>query len=622
VNYKAWQGTRTSYIQDIITDTHMIQNHRKNYTLILLPFLLASIAAGGLLLLSASTSPGYASTNDGNNSNNSMTTNPSSTLLPNSYSSSALGNTYATLDLTPNMIAAGGPIPPNYTIAQQEAECAAEQENPGWYPTLAPAEHHDSARSEMYPCAQFPGSYTGPNNVYAYPSPLSTYITPFSMATRGIDEMYIYGGAAADAKPPTGQTYVASVEPGTLDEKWRTYLNNGNITNEFYLQGAVYTLPDGTLAATAGHQLFKLNATTGAIIAKVTLPTGDNPASDSGFNGLSIFPGDGSLILKSFNRPVGCPLNGYSAAAYACPGAPASASPSVLSVVDPDTWKVLGWVQGTENSAGRITASQFEGKNYAYFAGSSNVFRYVWDGNNITLDETWGPVPYLKPGQTIAGAVEILGNWMILTTNGNPSNVPMSVVAISQANSSKLTTLDPIPLEPGQQSTYYAHGAVDPENNRIYAMDAGVHKAFAVNIDPSTGNMSVAWVESQWSQSYIMLIGPSYARVFVNTNMSSLVTQNVSEMKPGSIGANYKEQIQWRDAATGNLLAASDFFPSSASYADVPVGYGGLIYDITNIGNIIALQVLPATNVTSTTNADMASTTTTTTGQNSTSAAG
>jgi hypothetical protein len=381
-------------------------------------------------------------------------------------------------------------------------------------------------------------------------------------------------------------------------------------------------LPDGSLAATAGHQLFKLNATTGAVLAKVTLPTGDNPPTDSGFNGFSIFPGDGDIILKSFNRPVGCPLNRYSAAAYACPGAPASANPSVLSVVDPKTWKVLDWVQATENSAGRITASEFNGKNYAYFAGTSNVFRYVWDGNNITLDETWGPVSYLKPGQTIAGAVMILGDWMVLTTNGNPSNVPMSVVAISQANASKVTTLDPIPLEPGQQSTYYAHGAVDPENNRIYAMDAGVHKAFAVDIDPSTGNMSVAWVEPQWSQSYITLIGPSHNRVFVNTNMSSSVTQNVSEMKPGPIGANYNEQIQWRDAATGKLLAASDFFPSSASYADVPVGYGGLIYDLTNVGHIIALQVLPSQTNTTTSTAAAATaptTTTITTGQNSTS---
>ena len=138
----------------------MIKYHRKNYTMILLPFLLASIS--GLLLPIASSSPGYGSTNNGSNNNSVTTTSPSSTLLPNSYSSSAPDNPYATLSLTPNMIAAGGPIPPNYTIAQQEAECAVEQENPGWYPTLAPAEHHDSARSEMYPCAQFPRFFYEP----------------------------------------------------------------------------------------------------------------------------------------------------------------------------------------------------------------------------------------------------------------------------------------------------------------------------------------------------------------------------------------------------------------------------------------------------------------------------
>jgi hypothetical protein len=426
--------------------------------------------------------------------------------------------------------------------------------------------------------------------------------------------MYLYGGGNGEAVP-WSPAYVSKIELGSLDEQWRTFLGNFNVTNDFSLSGAVYVLPDGSLAATSGHKLYKINATNGGVIDVVNIPTGDNTARDSGFNGFSIFPGDGSIILKSFNRPVGCELQGYSAAAYKCPGAPESGSPSVLSVVDPKTWEVLDWVQGTENSAGRITASEFDGKNYAYFAGTSNVFRYVWDGNNITLDETWGPVPYLKPGQTLAGAVMVLNDWVVLTTNGNPADVPMSVVAISQANASKIAKIDPIPLEPGQQSTYYAHGAVDPENNRIYAMDAGVHKAFAVDIDSSTGNMSVAWVEPQWSQSYITLIGSSHDRVFVNTNMSSPVTQNVSEMIPWSDGANYVEQIQWRDASTGKLLAASDFFPPAAAYATVPVGYGGLIYDILNIGNIITLQVLPSqTNTTSTTTVNS-----TDTGLNSTS---
>lgn len=57
--------------------------------------------------------------------------------------------------------------------------------------------------------------------------------------------------------------------------------------------------------------------------------------------------------LHFFNRPIGCTLNGYDAAAFECPGALASANdtakPSVLSVVDPKTWKVLDWVQASQN---------------------------------------------------------------------------------------------------------------------------------------------------------------------------------------------------------------------------------------------------------------------------------
>ncbi|HEX6281829.1 MAG TPA: hypothetical protein VFZ67_06335 [Nitrososphaera sp.] len=358
-------------------------------------------------------------------------------------------------------------------------------------------------------------------------------------------------------------------------------------------------MADGSLAAMADHTLYKLNATTGAVEAAVDIPTGDNPPEDSAFNGFSAFS-DGTLVLKSLNRPVGCELNGYTAAAFLCPGAPASANPSVLSVVDSRTWEVLDSVQGEENSIRRVSAVQFNGKNYAYFAGSENVYRYEWDGMNITPDESWGPVPYVKPGQTTAGALVLTDNFVLLSTNGNPTNVPMTVMAISHANSSNVVSLDPFPLEPGQQSTYFAHGAFDPDNNLFYVMEAGPHKAAAINVDPQTGNMTVAWMVDQWSQSYITLLGPADKRVFVNTNMASNVTQNWIELRPGPEGANYVEQIQWRDATTGELLAASDFFSPTAPAATVPVGYGGLIYNLLNTGQIMALQVSPQANTTST----------------------
>ena len=175
--------------------------------------------------------------------------------------------------LTANQIAAGGPIPPNYTLASQEAECAAELENPPWYRTVIPAELHDLERTTLFPCAQFPGSYTGPNDVYAYQSS-DVYETPFNLATRGIDEMYIYGGGTGDATPPALQTYVSRLELGILDEVWRTYLNNANITDELHLSGAVDLLADGCIGAAADHSLYKINATTGGVEAVVDLPSG------------------------------------------------------------------------------------------------------------------------------------------------------------------------------------------------------------------------------------------------------------------------------------------------------------------------------------------------------------
>jgi hypothetical protein len=57
---------------------------------------------------------------------------------------------------------------------------------------------------------------------------------------------------------------------------------------------------------------------------------------------------------------------------------------------------------------------------------------------------------------------------------------------------------------------------------------------------------------------------------------------------------SYTEQIQWRDAATGELLAASDYFQGLSTGAQVTPGYGGIIYDMIYGGYIMALQVLPA----------------------------
>ena len=97
----------------------------------------------------------------------------------------------------------------------------------------------------------------------------------------------------------------------------------------------------------------------------------------------------------------------------------------------------------------------------------------------------------------------------------------------------------------------------------------------------------------------------------MGTNMK---LENESDIQSGPINASYTEQVMWRDAETGKLLAASDFFSSMSTGSQIVPGYGGLNFHVLQDGYIMALKVLPAANATST-----AATTTTTASQNSTS---
>jgi hypothetical protein len=187
-----------------------------------------------------------------------------------------------------------------------------------------------------------------------------------------------------------------------------------------------------------------------------------------------------------------------------------------------------------------------------------------------------------------------------MTNGAAPTDVPLSVVAISQADANKLTRIEPMPLKPGEVSYIPSGPTLDRENNRIYAMDPGPRKMVGLDLDQKTGKMSLAWSADEATLSWMILINPANQRVLVGTNISTNVT-NPLNWESGPVGANYIEQVQWRDAATGKLLAASDFFSPMVAGFEVWPGYGGLIYEGLHEGRIMALQVLPtSSNSTST----------------------
>ena len=555
----------------------------------------------GLLLMITIALTGYASAGNSSSGKSNINTSRLAALATNS---SVLPppqpKGIANVGVTSNQLAAGGPLPGNHTMAIEEAKCAAGQNNAPWYPTVNPAELADSNRTHVYKCAHFGGSFTGPNKVYAYASPVQ-YYSPIFAVTRGVNELYVLGGSWGSAIPkPSGQ-FVAKLNVGDLTQLWRTDLTNLNATTSptgvWNYIGGLNVLPDGSLAVVAGSNLYKLSGTTGAVEAELALPTGKSLPYNSDFNGMAGWP-DGILVLKTQTRAPGCSYDGGLPFAIPCPGQN-NAPNSVMDVVDSKTWKVLDTIELKGDVASRVAATVFNGKHYAYIANATSVLRYIWDGKNITEDTSWQPARVTKPGQTNLLANMISGDWVFDFTNCcPPTKTPLSVVAISQANASKMTRIDPIPLEPGQQSYIPSNSAVDPENKMMYVMDGGAGKIVGLKYDPVNGNMSVAWTGNQSTLAFLSLIGPADQRVLVGTDMEpgTTIPQMTNNPPP-----SYTERVMWRDAATGKVLAASDYFSGMSAGAPPAPGFGGLLYYMTFNGHIMALQVLPQpSNTTST----------------------
>jgi hypothetical protein len=499
----------------------------------------------------------------------------------NSPSSAASGTPYA-----PPPVSPGAPVTGDPTIAKQEQNCASGLPKAPLYQTLVRTYNSDTQMTGLFSCAQFAGSMTGPNTVQAYQGS-DVYETPFDTSTLGPND--VYGGCSGDVNPPALVSYVAKVDPSTLKQVWRTDLSDASQNNEIHLCGAVNSASDGSLIVTSDHTLFKVDADTGKIIAKLNVPTGETAPDDAALNGSNAFS-DGTIIVKTWNRVAGCTQNGISAMLQ-CKGAnTGKATPSVLSVIDPKTLKVLDTLQLSENISSRMSTTIYRGHDYAYITSSKQLFRYEWDGQTLKQDSSWGPVSYTERGEVGGGTPNVMGDWITENTNG--VTIPMHIVAVSQADSSIMTkSIQPNTTLPhGQQSTSAAHPTVDPDNNRIYMCDFNLGTCSA--IDLRDGKLSLAWKVDMRTQAFTSLIGPPDKRVFVATNMKSSET-DPTKYDYGPQRANFTEQYQWHDAATGKLLAASDYYPPKAEGTQTPPGYGGLIRGLSLDGELVNLYVRP-----------------------------
>jgi hypothetical protein len=497
----------------------------------------------------------------------------------------------AEIGLTANEIAANGPIPGDVSLYDQEWRCCQGLSTPGYYPSLNGAEIADAQRSGMYPCATFTGSYTGPNQVFAWRSEDSyqgaTYIN-----NRKPGELYITGGDFPPIEGPLpAGPYVAKADATTGKQIWRTYLDNGNVSGRWIGNANLNILDNGKIIFAWANQVALLDGDTGQILKQNTLPTGETPVPDANYKNLTIAP-DRTVILKSQTRPTGCSYQGTMAIMKGTMEG-LKQSNSTMVAVHPDTLAVLDAIALPEPSTVPHTITRFEGKIAIYVGVNRGALRYFWDPatKKLSQDKSWVVSP-MKEGQTTSDAPSLLGDWIILQTNGIGSKtVASNIVAVHQKDPKRMTVIFPFgPLKPGEMSFAPPKPQSDPENSMIYSADMGVGKVAGIKLDQTTGEMKSVFVLDDITNTFQPLIGPKDKRILILSNIKKNVA--AEPLTATLFTGNYKEQVTWRGAATGRIIAASDFFEPLTPNSLITPGFGGRFYFPTGKGFMV-LQVMP-----------------------------
>lgn len=440
--------------------------------------------------------------------------------------------------------------------------------NPPWFPSLMAFEHYDSGRTKLFEQARFTGSFAGDNAVDVRVSP-GEYPTPYNVVYLSRDSLFVFGGAYGD-KGGTG-SFVARVDPQTLQTVWFNQLINTVETGDWNYPGVLSALNDGYLYLIYGYHLAKLDPRDGRVLGQIELPTLAAPG-DTSYNGLSGLP-DGTLVAKSVYRQAGCTEQGFLAFTK-CPD-PLDVPNSMVVAIDPRTLEIIDQVVAPEFIGGRITATEFQNHSYVYLTGQTTVFRYIYENRRLTLDTSWNPGKVVLPGQKGPTAVAVMNDWVAFATNALPAFRKMSVIAINQADASKQFSSQPFARS--LQSWSPSAVSVDPLRNRIFVLDGLAGQIASLELHDN--GLQTVWTAPQRTIEFLALIGSAHRRVLVGTDVP----------RGQQIGANTQDWVVWRNADTGEEIARSPLLQAVNGGTMVEPGYAGHMYFLAQSGDIIEL---------------------------------
>ena len=411
---------------------------------------------------------------------------------------------------------AGAATVPGGGPCSRDRELRTGRSTGPYYSTVAPFEHFSSSRTQVFPSTCSLRELAGPGaiRILTRAAP-SNYDTPYVAATRDRDQLYVYG-YGADAAREGG--YVASVDPRTLRQRWRTRIPDRSPAGQWSYPGVLAVHGNGFLYAVYGNVIVKLDPRSGTVLARRELPE-DPRLTGAAYNGMIVLP-DGRIATKKIERGP-CPgaldppnprASVGALAGLSC--AVRNALPSRIVIVEPNRLRVISQVTPPEPVTGRITFGRSDGRAYVYAAGRDNLFRYRYRQGRLALDRSWGPVRYRTGGERPGTGPGLLGDFLVVQTNFLPAGEPLTVTAVSVHDSRRVFRARPFARSGAGSSWIVSKPALDAANGIVVTHDTSAGQMAALHLDPRRG-FTVRWRRALSSLSFSALVGGAANRQIV-----------------------------------------------------------------------------------------------------------
>lgn len=129
-----------------------------------------------------------------------------------------------------------------------------------------------------------------------------------------------------------------------------------------------------------------------------------------------------------------------------------------------------------------------------------------------------------------------------------------------------------------------------PAGGRACAIPVSTCSSSTSTDAAATGELELAFVVDNATTTFQPVIGPKDRRVLLLTNAKQ--NHPAQPVQLAVFSGNYREQLTWRDAATGRILVESGFFEPLTLGSLITPGFGGRVYFPTGEG-FVTMQVKP-----------------------------